>query len=214
VDKVSLLCVKDGQILHDFSKRSIDRLKDRPIVCMPLPFFRTYMNANVAKEVDKDRLIIEYAAARHREGRACCDDDIEEMFELTKQVDKAFLRKVTIPSLSIKVRYEDIEAIRKSRINCISRCVHDLLASWKDDRPVEDAVRAAYTEQEFKGTMTEILHLYNLETKKLSNSIRLFGPLQMAVDAFAEALYRTMEEVMGSMTDSYAAMIYRKRARA
>lgn len=214
MNKVALLCAKDSLILRDFSKRSMDRLKDRSFVCMPLPFFRTYMNANVAKEVDKDRLIIEYAAARYHEGRACCDYDIEEMFNATKQVDKVFLRKVTIPSLSVKVRYEDIEAIRKARIDSISRCVHDLLASWKDDRPVEDAVRTAYTEREFKETMTEILHLYNLETKKLSGSIRLFGPLQIAVDAFAETLYRTMEEVTGTLTDSYTKMIYGKRTRA
>lgn len=214
MNKVALLCAKDSQILHDFSKRSMDRLKDRSFVCMPLPFLRTYMNANVAKEVDKDRLIIEYAAARYREGQACCDFDIDEMFTATKQVDKAFLRKVTIPSLSIKVRYEDIEPIRKARIMRLSHCVHDLLASWKDDRPVENAVRTAYTEQAFKETMTEILHLYNLETKKLSNSIRLFGPLQMAVDAFAETLYRAMEEVTESMTESYATMIYGGRARS
>jgi hypothetical protein len=214
VDKVGILCAKDRQILHDFSKRCMEGLQGRSFVTMPLPFLRTYMNANVAKEVDKDRLIIEYAAGRFREGKACCDYDIESLFEMTKKVDKAFLRKVLVPSLSITVRYEDIEAVRKARIDCIARCVHELLASWEDEKPLEDAVRTAYTGQAFRETMTEVLHLYNRETKKLSSSIRLFGPLQMAADAFAETLYRTMEEVTESMADSFTQQIYGKRARA
>lgn len=212
MDKVGILRAKDRQILQDFSRRCMEGLQARSLVSLPLPFLRTYMNANVAKEVDKDRLIIEYAAGRFREGKACRDHDIEKMFELTKEVDKAFLRKVTVPSLSIKVRYEDIEAVRKARIDCIARFVHELLASWEDEKPLEDAVRTAYTGQAFRERMTEVLHLYNRETRVLSNSIRLFGPLQMAVDAFAETLYRTMEEVTESMAGSYAQQIFGKRA--
>lgn len=190
----------------------MDGMKDRSLACMPLPFLRTYMQANVQKEADKDRLIIEYAAARHGAGRRCCDFDIEELFEMTKQVDRSFLRKVTIPSLSIKVRYDDIAAIRKARIDCIARAVHDLLSHWAGDAPLEDAVRSAYGGNEFRETMKEFLHLYNLETKQLSGSIRLFGPLQMAVDLFTNTLFRIMEEVSDTMIDEYLKDIYGRRA--
>jgi hypothetical protein len=161
-------------LMHDFSELSLEQLKDRSFYCMPLPFLRTYMNANVGKEIDKDRLIIEYAAARFREGRLCCDYDIGEMFEMTKQVDKAFLRKVNLPSLTITIRYEDIASIRKSRIDCLSRSVHDLLAHWKDDLPVEDA-SGRRTASRFQ-IEDHQSHLYNQETRQLSNSIPAFGP--------------------------------------
>lgn len=213
MDKVAILCSRDSMIMHEFSALSLEQLKDRSFFCMPLPFLRTYMNANVGKEIDKDRLIIEYAAARFRENRTCCDYDIVEMFDMTKQVDKAFLRKVNVPSLSITIRYEDIASIRKSRIDILSRCVHDLLAHWKDDLPVEDAVRAAYRKQDFQETIAEILHLYNQETKQLSNSLRAFGPFQMAVGAFAGALYRAMEQAAEDLTAAYTRAIYGGRAR-
>lgn len=212
MDKIAILCSRDSKIMHDFSELSLEQLKDRSFFCMPLPFLRTYMNANVGKEIDKDRLIIEYAAARFREGRTCCDYEIGEMFEMTKQVDKAFLRKVNVPSLSITIRYEDIASIRKSRIDVLSRCVHDLLAHWENDLPVEDAVRSAYRKQDFHDMITEILHLYNQETKKLSNSIRAFGPFQMAVEAFAGALYRAMERAAEDLTAVYTRAIYGGRA--
>lgn len=212
MDKVAILCSRDSMLLHDFSKLSLEQLKDRSFFCMPLPFLRTYMNANVGKEIDKDRLVIEYAAARFREGRTCCDHDIGEMFELTKQVDRAFLRKVNVPSLSITIRYEDIASIRKSRIDILSRIVHDLLAQWKDGRTFENAVRAAYGKQDFQEMITEILHLYNEETRQLSNSIRVFGPFQMAVGAFAGALYRAMEQAAVDLTTSYTREIYGKEA--
>jgi len=214
MDKVAILCSRDSMIMHDFSKLSLEQLKNRSFLGMPLPFLRTYMNANVGKEIDKDRLIIEYAAALFQEGRMCCDYDIGEMFEMTKQVDKAFLRQVNVPSLSITIRYEDIASIRKSRIDCLSRSVHDLLGHWKDDLPVEDAVRAAYREQDFHDVITEILHLYNQETRQLSNSIRVFGPFQMAVDVFAGALYRAMEQAAEELTAAYTRAIYGGRARA
>ncbi len=214
MNKTSILCSRDSDILHDFSKRCVDRLLDRSVAGMPLPFVRTYMNANVEKEVNKDCMIIEHAVSRHHEGSECCDYDIEELFDMTKRVDKAFLRKVTIPSLSVKIRYEDIAAIRKARIDLLSRVVHALLESWKGDDPIEDAVRSAYGPREFREVMTDILHLYNLETKNLGRSISLFGPLRVAVNAFAEMLYRTMEEVMTQMVDEYVKSVYGRRYRA
>jgi hypothetical protein len=214
MDKVSILCDKDSRILHDFCTRCMDVRKGRSFLALPLPFVRTYMNANVEKEIEKDRMVIEYAASRFAEGKSCCDHEIGELFEMTKQVDKAFLRKVTVPSLSIAIRYEDIAGIRKARIDCVSRCVHDLLAHWENGRPVEDAVRSAYRMKEFRELIKEVLHLYSQETRQLSNSIRLFGPLQLAVDAFAVSLYRTMEQVAEDLAAFYTGRVYGKEAAA
>lgn len=207
-----MLCSRDSQVLHEFSRRCMDILKERSLLGMPLPFLRTYLQANIQKEIDKDRLIIEFAAARHGEGRACCDFDVEEMFEMTKQVDRSFLRKVAVPSLSIQVRYDEIAAIRKARIDCIARTVHDLLAHWPDGAAMEDAVRASFGSAEFRGVVREFLHLYNLETRRLSGSIRLFGPLQMAADAFTGSLFRIMEEVSAVLTEEYVRDIYGQKA--
>ncbi len=214
MDKVSLLCDKDSQLMHDFCARCMDTRKGHSFLAVPLPFVRTYMNANVEKEIEKDRLVIKYAASRFAEGKSCCDHEIGELFEMTKQVDKAFLRKVTVPSLSIEIRYEDIAGFRKARIDRVSRSVHDLLAHWKDGHPVEDAVRSAYRRRDFREMILEVLHLYNQETRQLSNSIRLFGPLQLAVDAFAVSLYRTMEQVAEELAAFYAGLVYGKEAAA
>lgn len=211
MDKVSVLCSRDSRILHDFSRLSLEELKDRSFLFMPLPFLRAYLNANVSKEIDKDHLIIEYAAARFKEGRPCSEQDIEKLFELTKQVDSTFLRRTAIPSLSIAVRYEDIAPIRKSRIVSLSRCVHDLLARWEVGFTLEEAVRSAYRKREFQNMIAGMLHLYSQETRQLSRSIRVFGPFRTAAGAFASSLYSSMEKTAEELASVVADTVYGRK---
>jgi len=214
MDKTAILCAKDRDILHDFSGRCLDRLPGTGVLCLPIPFLRTYLNANVEKESDKDRLVIVYTAACCKEGRACSASDVDALFEQTKEVDRVFLRKVMVPSLSLSVRYEEIAPLRKARIARLTRMIYDLLTHWNGDVPVENAVRAAYAEQDFRSGIAELFHYYNEETRMLSESIRLFGPLQFALNSFAGTLFGTMDTVAKGMIDSCVRTVYRRRKTA
>ena len=208
MDKVTVLCDKDRAMMYDYSRRSLDRIDRHSSRLISLPFFSAYLDANVKKEVEKDRLIIEEAAEAYKAGRPACDLDLEDIFEKTKQVDRAFLGNLLIPSFSFSLRYSDFADIRIQRIWLISRTVYNLLGHWRDTSSFADAVRNAYTGKKFKEILAEILHLYNQETRMLSKSIRLFSPFNKAVSTYVETLYQAMEETSETVADIYTKKIF------
>lgn len=206
MDRISILCDKDRGMLREFSQRSIDRIQGSPLLSLTLSFFSTYQDANVRKEVEKDRLIIKETARAFEAGRPVCDLDLEDIFEKTKTVDKAFLDSLMIPPFSISVRYSDIADIRIQRIWRISRAVYVLLGNWPDSASFIDCVRTAYTEKEFKALLLEVLHLYTLETRMLGDAIR--SPFHKAIHAYSEALFQAMEHTREELSQTYSAKIF------
>jgi hypothetical protein len=208
LDKASVLCEKDGIMLREFSGRVVKRVSGRPLRAIRLPFIGAYLDANIMKEVEKDRLIICRAADALKAGKGPGDLDLDALFEETKSVDRTFVKNLRIPSLSVRVRYEDFAGIRKDRIRLLAGAVHDILRGWDDESPFEERLRAVYAEEEFKRAVTGILHLYNCETRMLSRSIRFFPPFHLAMTAFADALFDAMEAVSRDLADEYAKLIY------
>lgn len=206
MDKVGILCEKDSVMMHEFSRLSLDRIKGHSLLSVTVSLFSSYMEANVKKEVEKDRLIIEEAAAAFEAGRPACDLDLEDIFEKTKEVDKEFLDNLMIPSFSFSVRYSDFADIRLQRIWRIARSVYALLGKWPEGAPFSDAVKKAYAGKAFKELIVEILHLYNLETRMLGDAIR--SPFHKAISSTIEALFQTMEETMEEVANDYTKKIY------
>lgn len=206
MDKVGILCEKDSVMMHEFSRLSLDRIKGHSLLSVTISFFSSYMEANVEKEVEKDRLIIEEAAAAFKAGRPACDLDLEDIFEKTKKIDKKFMDNLMIPSFSFSVRYSDFADIRIQRIWRIARSVYTLLEKWPDGAPFAEAAKKAYAGKTFRGLIVEILHLYNLETRMLGDAIR--SPFHKAISGYVEALFRAMEETTEEMANGYTKKIY------
>jgi hypothetical protein len=194
-------------MLYEFSRRSFERLAGHSLLSS-LPFFSSYYDANIRKEADKDRLVIEEAAAAFGAGKPVSDLDLEDIFERTKAVDAAFLKHLKIPLFSKSVRYSDIADIRIQRIWRISRTVYDLLNNWPDTAAFADAVRNAYTEREFKKVLADVLHLYNQETRMLGLSLKFLPPFSKAMSSFSGALFQAMEDATEGMTDTYARKLF------
>ena len=209
MDNVGIICDKDNDFLHDYSRRCIERLTGHSLLSVPFPFLSAYLEANIKKETDKDRLIIEHAAEALAAGKEPGDVNIDEIFEKTKVVDKAFVRGLLIPSFSIQVRYEDIADIRKKRISLISKSAGEVLRVWGDSGSFSEVVQRIYTKQQFRDILQNVLHLYNLETKKLNNSIKLFSPFNRAIGMFADNVFETMESVSVQMYNEYTEKLYR-----
>lgn len=193
--------------MYEFSRLSLGRVSKQSLLLGSLPFFSAYLDSNVKKEVDKDRLIIEEAAAAFEMGKPACDLDLEDIFDKTKQVDKAFLSNLPIPS-SFLVRYSDFADIRIQRIGRISKSVYAILKNWPDTASFTDAVRSAYTGITFKEIVAEILHLYSQETRMLSKSMRLLSPFNRALQNYTETLFQAMEEVAEDIAELYTRKIF------
>jgi hypothetical protein len=206
MDKVAILCEKDREMMYEFSRRSVRDISVGSFLSVVLSFFSHYMDGNVKKEVNKDRLIIEEAAGAFFSGQPVCDLDLEDIFEKTKKIDQAFLEGLHVPSFSLTVRYSDFADIRIQRIWRIARTVYALLKNWGNGSSFCDVVKNAYTEQEFKDIIMEILNLYNLETRMLGQAIR--SPFHSAITSYTEALYRAMEQATEELADAYTRNIF------
>lgn len=192
MDKVGVLCDKDKALLEEFSKRVLQHIGGLTLFAH-LPFITDYLEANVRKEAEKDRVVITRAAAAFP---SCAGDEaliVDSLFEETKTVDAAFVKTLLIPSLVITVCYEDIADIRKKRIQLLLKAVYGLLAQWEDAASFEECVRKTYSKQGLKEELGEMLHLYNLEIRNLNNSIRFLPPFKGAVNFFADALFDAMQ---------------------
>ena len=207
MDKAAILCEKDGALLREFSRRVVRRVTHRAVP-IRLPFIGDYIDSNVMKEVEKDRIVIRRASEVFHAGRGASDTDREELFEETKAVDRTFVQHLRIPVFSLTVRYEDFADIRKKRIRLLVDAVHAVLRGWNDAATLEETLRAVFPLDQFKESLTEILHLYNLETRILSRSVRFLPPFHGVMAKFADVLFNTMETESRDLVDDYANKIY------
>lgn len=195
MDKLFEFRTFDRDLLFRFSERSIRLLTGRSPMNFAASFTADYLRQNVEKETEKDRLIIEHASQAFDDGRLITAADVNLLFDRTKEIDSAFVRQLVLPSVSISIRYEDIEETRKRRILFLARLVEDLLMIWSPDDDLGTLFRRYCSADRFHDILTEYLDLYILETRQLTNSVKFLPPLNRAMDLFVEEIVETMEEV-------------------
>ncbi len=211
MDKARVLCQKDAIMMHEFSRQSLERIRRQHPKIFSLPFFSSYLEANVRKEVDKDSLIILETADAFAKGRPACDLDLEEIFEKTKLVDRAFLKSLHIPSFALSVKYGDIADIRIRRIWRIARTVYRLLENWPEGKLFDAVARDAYTMDQFKAVILDILSLYSEETRMLSESLKVLPPFQGVIGSATQALFQAMEDAKEGIADAYVQKLFEAR---
>ena len=208
MSKVGALCDNDRAMMLEFSGLCVKRLNNYLPLKLFLSLFQHFLDANVLKEIEKDRLIIEHAAVGFERGKERAEMDMNELFEMTREVDKEFVKKLSNPLFSLEVRYGDFEEIRKQRIAAFVNMVFDLLTNWQDEVHFPHIVKTTFTEESYLKLLKEVLHLYNVETRMLSNSFTFHGPAGRVKDLFAEKLFSTMEKTAGDIAVVYTRKVY------
>lgn len=212
MEKIEILCDKDSEMMMAFSKRCLKQLDSHLALRMVLSLVQDFLDANVMKELKKNRLVIGHAATAFDQGKDRQEIDISRLFEMTKEIDHDFIRTLTNPVLSLQVRHDDLAEVRKMRIRATINMVFDLLGNWQDQLPFADTVKRTYEEKVYRGVIGEMLHLYNRETKMLSNSVALHGPAAMVKDLFADRLFTVMEQTAEDVVSVYVRQIYADNA--
>jgi len=93
MSKVEALCDTDREMMLEFSSLCVSRLNNYLPLKLFLSPFQHFLDANVIKEIEKDRLIIENAATHFERGRNRDDLDVNDIFEMTIKVDDEFVNK-------------------------------------------------------------------------------------------------------------------------
>ena len=211
MDKAGVLCAMDRAMMQAYSRRTVERLARHTLFGLALPAFQSFLDINVRKEIDKDRRVIAAAAAALQAGRAPDAADAEQLLHESRTIDQAFLQKAAPFPLAIDIRYQDIEPTRRQRIERLLAMSYRLLAHWQPTSRFRHAVAAAYTREQFRAALGEILHWYALETKSLNRSVRLPTFASLARDKLADTIYSEMEAVAGQLANELTGMAYRRR---
>jgi len=158
---------------------------------------------NLAKEVRKDTLVIRESAVLERGAQA--GFLLTRLMEKTKDIDRDFLERVARFPVRIVVRYEEIEPVRRRRIERLFAAAQRVLAAWAPGQGAREALCAAFPGAQLETLLHELLSLYGEETLALSRSVRVPTLLKPLRDAAARRLVGVMDSVSARLAKEAAA---------
>jgi hypothetical protein len=208
VDKVRLLSAMSGAMMQEFSARTAARLADYTLFKLLLPVFRAFLDINVRKEIEKDRLVI--ACAAQRAGSAPTEADIQRLLQQARAIDQKFLQQAAVFPVSIHIEYRDIEQIRRRRIERLLEAAGGLFAQWAQTPRFRAAVAQLYSRAEFESLLREILELYSVETKMLSRSVNIPQIFHIARDSLSDTVHTVMVSVAQGLAGELTRKVYRR----
>jgi len=210
MDRLNALCAMDRHMLQAFSQRTAAGLARHRLFGLLLPAFQSFLDINVRKEIEKDRRVLATAAAALKTGNPPGAADAQRLLQEARDIDQAFLRQAAIFPVNINIHYSDIEPTRLKRIERLLDFSYRLLESWQHTPRFRTATAQAYTREQFEIALREILHLYALETKMLSHSVRIPQLLTLARDKLTGTIYSEMETIAVELASALTRKVYRR----
>jgi hypothetical protein len=209
MNRVNVLCGMNRVMMETFSQRTVEGLKAYTLFRLALPPFQSFLDINVAKEVEKDRKVIARAATLYQFGTEPDSAHVTELLQEAREIDQNFLRKAAVFPIDIHIRYQDIEHVRQQRIDLLLNASYRILAQWQDVVSFRAAVSEIYSEAEFRHLLRDILGLYARETRMLSRSVRIPRLLTLARDTVTQTVTNVMEQQAQALAESLARTVFR-----
>lgn len=195
-------------MMQEFSTRTAARLGDYTLFKLLLPAFRAFLDINVRKEIEKDRLVI--ACAAQRAGSAPTEADIQRLLQQARAIDRKFLQQAAVFPVSIHIEYRDIEQVRRRRIERLLEAAGGLFAQWAQTPRFRVVVAQLYSRAEFESLLREILELYSVETKMLSRSVNIPQIFHIARDSLSDTVHTVMVSVAEGLAGELTRKVYRR----
>lgn len=202
----------NGRILHAYSQRTTAALRTALPLRLALPHLEPVLALNVAKEVEKDTLVI----MRTRELTSGCAPDwnelLPQLLQATKDIDRMFLARVGRFPVDIVIRYDEIAPIRARRMKLLHEAALRILHAHGSGQRLRSAMQSSFSREEFAQLLYELFRLYAEETRSLSRSVRLPGPLALLRELIAQELLKVMLGVARPLAQEIAAAAFRPAA--
>ncbi len=197
-------------MMREFSARTIRRLEDHSLFRLLLPVFRSFLEINVRKEIDKDRLAILHAATVQRAGGTPGPADVEALLQQAREIDQRFLRDAAVFPVNIRIEYRDIESFRRRRVEMLLAASHALFARWEVTPRFREAVALVYSRGEFEALLREVMQIYGAETRALSRSVRIPSIFNLARDSISDTVNSVMTGVAADLAGELTRQVYRR----
>ncbi len=204
----------NGRILNAYSRRTTMALRAALPLRLALPHLEPVLTLNVGKEVEKDTLVILRARELATAASLDWNEILPQLLQATKDIDRMFLARVGRFPVEIVIRYDEIAPIRARRMKLLHDAALKILAARDRDLRLRGAMHATFSREEFARLLYELFHLYAEETRSLSRSVRLPGPLAALRELIAQELLNVMVGVARPLAQEIAAAAYRPMARA
>ena len=202
-----LLCRIDEYVMREFSHRTTKVLETHTLFRLSFSLFRSLLEHNVQKEIAKDELVIRHTAQVLLADKPAEAVDHQALYKKSVEIDSAFLRHAAFLPIRINIPYGAIEPVRKRRIDGLSLATYHVLERWHAHGRFRNAVSGLYSNSELRQRITEILHLYSLETQILTETVRL--PLNIGRKTLTTQLLETMEHVGEDLAEELTTRIYK-----
>lgn len=210
MNKVNLICTMDRAVMESFSQRTVEGLKGYTLFRLALPPFQSFLDINVSKEVEKDRMVIVQAANMLQSGTKPDSDHVAALLQRAREIDQAFVRKATMFPIDIQIQYQDMEHYRRQRIELLLQTSYHIFSQWQGASSFRAAVNELYNEAQFRDLLHNMLRLYAMETRMLSRSVRIPHLLSLARNAVTQTITNVMEQEAEALAKSLAHTVYRR----
>lgn len=197
-------------MMETFSKRTVEGLKSYTLFRLALPAFQSFLDLNVGKEVEKDRMVIARAAKVYQSGTRPDSVHVAALLQEARDIDKSFVRKAAVFPINIQIQYQDIEHYRQQRIELQLQTSYRIFSQWQDMSSFRAAVNELYNEAQFRDLLHEILRLYAMETRMLSHSVHLPRLITPARDAVTQIITKVMEHEAKALVKTLVHTVYRR----
>jgi len=161
-----------------------------------LPALEPFLAANVAKEIHKDARVIERAARAQAIGAPPDEAAARELLAAARDVDRAFLQRVSAFPVRLRIPYERIEPLRLQRMRIGLETAYRALGAWRGGR----RLRQEFAPGELEQRLREMLRLYAEETLVLSDAVRLPALLAPLRERMAGRLRDAMLQAAAALT--------------
>jgi hypothetical protein len=203
MDRSDALVALDRKILEAYSRRTTNMLRAALPLRLALPHIEPVLARNVAKEMQKDALVIRRAGEALDAGSPPSREALHRLLDATKEIDQAFLLRIVIP-------YEEIVPVRLERIERLSGAAYRVLGAWQGESGVRAAMQASYPRVELERLLLDLLQLYALETRILSRSVRLPALLAPLRERIAQSLQGIMNDMAKRLAAELVGVVYRR----
>lgn len=210
MEHAGALAALNRRILEEYSRRTSQALSAALPFRLALPHLEQILASNVGKEVEKDALVIRRAGAAVEVGALPSREDLHELLEASKAIDRAFLAGVGRLPIGIVISYDEIAPLRLQRIERLCHAAFRVLEAWQPGHGVRTAIRASYGRADLERLLLDLLRLYALETQVLSRAVRLPALLTPLRDRIGQGLARIMNETARRLAYNLAGMVYRR----
>lgn len=202
----------NGRILDAYSRRTTTALRAALPLRLALPHLEPVLALNVDKEIRKDTLVIQHARELAPGSTPDWNALLPQLLQATKEIDRMFLARVGRFPVEIVVRYEEIVPIRTRRMKLLHGAALRILHAHDSEHGLRRAMHASFSRDEFAQLLYELFRLYAEETRSLSRSVRLPGPLAALRELIAQELLNVMLGVAKPLALEIAATVFRSTA--